>query len=255
MRFGVMIAFLVSACGRVGFDGAGGDGSAPCFPAGHDEDGDGVDDACDVCPHVPDPTQLDTDGDRVGDACDPEPMLPRQHIVLFDPFVTLSSDWLATSTGHIANDELVLDGSSAAKFMDRLLSAAHDLFVIGGTTGAIGSGNHLIGLFVGERLTPATYYCELFDNGSTVLNFTYTTDGTVYTHAGTASAVNRLGNGGGTLAMDVSQATTRCRSIWHDEPLAAMGNTPANIATEMFQVYAEGVDVHVRYLIQIRTAD
>jgi hypothetical protein len=49
----------------------------------HDEDADGVDDGCDVCPHVPDPAQLDSDGDGVGDACDPEPTNPRQHFVLF----------------------------------------------------------------------------------------------------------------------------------------------------------------------------
>jgi hypothetical protein len=76
---------VLAACGRVGFaprpDGLG---ATPCAtPANHDEDGDGVDDACDVCPHVPDPLQLDSDGDGVGDACDPEPNNPRQHFVLF----------------------------------------------------------------------------------------------------------------------------------------------------------------------------
>jgi hypothetical protein len=40
--------------------------------AGADRDGDGVADAVDNCPTVPNPEQRDTDGDGVGDACDPD---------------------------------------------------------------------------------------------------------------------------------------------------------------------------------------
>ncbi|MFQ5413694.1 MAG: thrombospondin type 3 repeat-containing protein [Phycisphaerae bacterium] len=35
-----------------------------------DTDGDGVPDAADTCPTVPDPDQSDLDGDGIGDACD-----------------------------------------------------------------------------------------------------------------------------------------------------------------------------------------
>jgi hypothetical protein len=45
-----------------------GDGGA-CSDA-VDTDGDGVGDACDVCPSVGNPDQFDTDGDGLGDACD-----------------------------------------------------------------------------------------------------------------------------------------------------------------------------------------
>jgi len=42
----------------------------PCVPVNHDEDLDGIDDACDLCPTVTD-DKLDTDGDGVGNDCDP----------------------------------------------------------------------------------------------------------------------------------------------------------------------------------------
>lgn len=67
-----------AACGRVGFDAR----PDAALPVGHDEDGDGVPDAIDVCPHIPD-DQRDRDGDGVGDACDPEPDIPRQRIARF----------------------------------------------------------------------------------------------------------------------------------------------------------------------------
>ncbi|HSD86423.1 MAG TPA: hypothetical protein VLB44_02875, partial [Kofleriaceae bacterium] len=65
---------------------------------GHDEDGDGFPDACDVCPTVPDGTQLDDDGDGVGDACDPRPAVAGDYILRFENH----ADQLAamyTSTG------------------------------------------------------------------------------------------------------------------------------------------------------------
>ncbi len=42
---------------------------------GSDVDGDGIDDAHDNCPGVPNPDQLDTDGDGIGDACDACPTI------------------------------------------------------------------------------------------------------------------------------------------------------------------------------------
>ena len=41
-----------------------------------DADGDGVADAADDCPRVPNPDQRDTDGDGIGDACDDCPLTP-----------------------------------------------------------------------------------------------------------------------------------------------------------------------------------
>lgn len=50
--------------------GSGGSNPDGCTPVGHDEDGDGVDDACDNCPSIANADQKDTDGDKLGDACE-----------------------------------------------------------------------------------------------------------------------------------------------------------------------------------------
>ena len=64
----------IAGCGRIAFDPVA---------LGHDEDGDGVRDIDDVCPHLADPTQDDGDGDGVGDACDPNPTVARETLALF----------------------------------------------------------------------------------------------------------------------------------------------------------------------------
>src|SRR5207253_1486994 len=45
-------------------------------PSTEDTDGDGIPDAQDNCPAIPNPAQTDTDGDGMGDLCDPCPLAP-----------------------------------------------------------------------------------------------------------------------------------------------------------------------------------
>ena len=45
-------------------------------PSAEDTDGDGISDAQDNCPAIPNPAQTDTDGDGIGDLCDPCPLAP-----------------------------------------------------------------------------------------------------------------------------------------------------------------------------------
>lgn len=87
---------LAAGC-RFGFDPATTSDADPVDGApmptctGHDEDGDGFPDACDVCPTVPDASQLDGDGDGVGDVCDPRPLIGGDYIQVFDPHTAMAT--------------------------------------------------------------------------------------------------------------------------------------------------------------------
>jgi matrixin/thrombospondin type 3 repeat protein len=51
-------------------------GPGTADPNVDDVDGDGIVDARDDCPAIPNPAQIDTDGDGIGDVCDPCPLAP-----------------------------------------------------------------------------------------------------------------------------------------------------------------------------------
>ena len=252
---------MLAGCGRVGFDLRAGAGDAtgdstlprPCHPVGHDEDADGIDDACDVCPHLADPAQADSDGDGVGDACDPEPANPRQQLLVFDPFTTLDPRWQAMSGAYVAGDQLVLPAATSASFLDWTEVATQDRLEIGGATMTKGATPAVLGLFIDQSSTVATYYCELFDDTSMALQFTYTYDQVTYTHDGVAPATSRLANGTGTLLFDVTPTTAHCESTWHGEPLQVTGAVPPGIPAQVISVFATGVDARIDWFVDIRT--
>lgn len=111
----------------------------PCAnPVLHDEDLDGLDDACDPCPHVSGDA-LDSDGDRVGDVCDPAPLEPRQHIAFFDAFTTVQTGWAYNDHGTLVAgalhvDALPMPGSEDADAVVDLHTQTGELRIaLGGT--------------------------------------------------------------------------------------------------------------------------
>jgi hypothetical protein len=116
--------FVCEAPGDGTGDGGPGDGDG-------DADDDGVLDAADNCPQVPNPAQADEDGDRlgdlcdpcppfagggdadgdgVGDACDPRPQSPGDQIVFFEGFAAdgLPAGWLPKGTWSVSGGSLRL---------------------------------------------------------------------------------------------------------------------------------------------------
>lgn len=108
----IAYALCLAACG-------GGDpatpivDAAPCVDTTHDEDGDGIGDACDICPAAPDPAQRDTTEaatmlafpDGVGDACDPRTRLSGDKLGAFEPFADAAESERWNGTGWtIEND-------------------------------------------------------------------------------------------------------------------------------------------------------
>lgn len=85
--------------------------------AEHDEDGDGILDACDLCPHLAG-FDVDPDGDGVGSACDPDPAMPNR-IAFFEGFNTPGLAGWVTSNASWSHDE------SNARQNDAELRSAH----------------------------------------------------------------------------------------------------------------------------------
>ena len=75
---------------------------------GHDDDGDGFDDAIDPCPADHGDT-ADADGDGVGNLCDPS-STPRDHAILFDTFAAPAAAWVSDSgTWRFGGDAIATD--------------------------------------------------------------------------------------------------------------------------------------------------
>ncbi len=269
LRALLLMCVLPVGCGRFGFSERTDDGGltddardasdardAPgdafvCVPVGHDEDADGVDDACDVCPHLPG-VQADADGDRVGDACDPEPMNPRQRIVVFDPFETLLPAWSSFGGAVVLGDKLRIGVSAGARYVTRPYTPGTDELVVGGATGAAGTGNRVVAITLASS-SLARFYCELFDDTAvSALKFTYTFDNVAYTIADEAPAATRIMNGAGRLSLATVGTTATCRSTWHGEDLTASAAIPA-ITVDVILLYAETIDASFDYFLQIHT--
>lgn len=101
------------------------DAAACVDPTHHDEDGDGVEDGCDNCPHVAQTSFDDDDQDGVGDGCDPDPGRRDTQLQFFG-FATpprdlvLAAD-LGTGMWSLAGDALRLSNGQQDKDYSALL--------------------------------------------------------------------------------------------------------------------------------------
>jgi hypothetical protein len=136
---------------------------AVCEGVGHDEDGDGIDDACDTCPTVPDPGQLDTDGDGLGDACeapgDPGVLSHLAYLSIFEGPLT-GPTWTLSQAYTVEADVLAVQDANCTQcgenaYLDLPVSGPH---AVEATFHPALDGQGWIGVRMGITAQPNTWY-------------------------------------------------------------------------------------------------
>lgn len=238
----VVIAVLASGCGRYAFEVS----DASSCALGHDEDGDAVDDGCDVCPHISDLDQSDQDGDGVGDACDPSNEIAHEW-VRFDPFVTFDTAvWRDFGVVTPGADSVIINGIAA----------------IAGIALDIVDGPVVIE-FAGRALqrdsTPAQIaihllespmlgcYAELYDPGTHYLKLTLIDNGT-YTSFSQTPIGAPLEPAELSLRVARDGQLFDARGVWAGTEHAVGGPCPLPIALTSFNVSAGRVELEVDYI-------
>jgi hypothetical protein len=128
---------------------------APCAlgPA-HDEDGDLIADACDLCAIDGLAVTPDVDGDGVGDPCDATIAVTPPSRQLFDPFAAPNQDWLAYGPDDwkVTTDVLRIQTSQANPASYRFLGTGFNHFVLRTIiSGTAGNNNSQIAGLIASR--------------------------------------------------------------------------------------------------------
>jgi Thrombospondin type 3 repeat len=173
---------MLAACGRFGFDGSPAtdgdviDGravldAAPCTAIGNDDDNDGVVDACDACPYLPN-AEADADGDGVGDACDPTGA--NESMTIFDPFTGSAFDprWTVGGDVTIGNSVARFDSRGGIAFLAYSDVPDTTEIAIRGTILEIAPGDKQLSLQFGEQTNPDAEYCEVYGDPGEGLKLT-----------------------------------------------------------------------------------
>ena len=147
---------------------------------GHDEDGDGIPDKIDLCPHVASMSNADGDGDGVGDVCDPEPTINRQSWLLFEPMTSPTSLTIGNGGWTLnADDYSFVDEANPAQLFYQGTIKDIDAW-IGFDIEALGTGGLQAAIITNGTMVPY-WYGELFDGGSGARISITEYDGTNYT--------------------------------------------------------------------------
>ncbi len=245
------------ACGRSGFTTQGPDARAIDAPPGHDEDGDGVADAVDNCPQLPNADQADLDGDGVGDACDPEPTLPRQSIALFTPMTGPDPTFALDAGWSQGNDVWHFTGATGVGHLHHTMPLANvDIWIeLDVTARAASATTFEISTSIGDDSAPF-FYGELYQDSTqakvAISQFTGSSYGSlVYmtlpngVHTGAITLHWQGRTGTPTLGFDAG---------WPTEPYHLTSNTSTYAGGDELGLYLQDLDVDVENLTVIATA-
>lgn len=261
MRALFMGAIAIGGCGRYQFDelhdATVGDGDAKVcgVPAGHDEDADGIDDACDFCPNLPD-TGVDTDGDGVGDLCDPTTNATEQ-LSLFDPFLlSRPMVWNYPTNTAVAGDALQISAIGRSVASPLVDPPIVEVISIEFEVTSVGGGNQRAISF-GFRDVPGShwYFCELTDiGGPSVAKLTYTPDsGQNYFAIDTTSVTAAFVPDRGRLEVAHSPTFATCRITWGGVQYEASGAIPNGLTATIGYLSVSNANVDARSIVRIST--
>jgi len=249
----VRIALLVglAACGRLDFaehvDASDAARDTPTA-TGHDEDGDGIPDSIDPCPHVAIGGMTDTDGDGVGDACDANPTTPSEHWLLFatmQPGDTAFDD-LSAATQEADSVRFASDQSPAVT-----MTLNHARIDLGWTANALlstASMQHQVAFGIDAAVQPEYYFCELNDNtmglhDAAVVSYDMT-NGYVQIAQMDPGAFH---TGAGYTRLDTG-TTMKLETGWTAQIYDVTAATPSYGGGTSIRFAFNGLDVSIRYL-------
>lgn len=252
------LLLLLTGCGRIAFQPAeettsdatpSPDAKVCVTPAGHDEDSDGVDDACDGCPHIADPAQPDTDGDGVDDACDPRPQQPGDSITFFDPFTTRLTAWTTVQNATYEGDDIY--AASGRLKLVRPLAPNNDTFIAGGEIFSLPlASQHQIILGNGDG--NASVYCELQSDTNGKLAATYTFDSMAYSSA-KSSAGPVLTPATFTVGSHVALPSFGCQTSWPVANPDFQTTIPPGINPTVVGLDASNLEIRFHYYLTIHS--
>lgn len=259
----VVVAAGTSGCGRLGFDpdeqtidDAAGGTDATDAVTGHDEDGDGVVDANDNCPHLANLDQGDTDGDEVGDACDPQPLTAGEHIALFatltpgDQPLALGGD----GTWTTAADGLGFTGGFGTLRFDLPLGAARVAFGIDVVGLVTGMGQHQIALGTGDGTN--SYFVQVQDDMGTRRATVTHEQSQIYTDLATQPLTSGIRLGPLMLQHTMRAGSPPVVSLdagWPGDPYQLSADAPLYTGATALQLGINNLELTVRYVVVIRS--
>lgn len=236
LRFGEGAGAMAGACVAAAIDAGELDAMLDArpidAPPGPDEDGDGVEDVADNCPHVDNPQQENFGetnagelADGVGDACDPEPTTAGNQLALFDGFNGALVGWTASGSVNPGNGRVRLGGN--AQLLSNAVHPRHVQVVIGAR--ALGSIEQ-VGVTVGAAV-------QLTQVGATVAQVPNATPRLRLAYGGNnvGDVVSTSING--TQGFRLALTTTRTQ--WTGE-VETLGGQPITLRRAVMQALSNG---------------
>ncbi len=221
----------------------------------HDEDRDGIGDACDPCPYVAG-TASDIDGDGVGDACDPEPAVAKQRWVFFDPFTSQDARWTESAKTTFANDRMTIDDGYVL-----LATKTGELrFAAGGQVTAVAqTAPHQHAIVFAKGANGAYHYVEAYDDSGMGGSLAITRyNGTDYLGLATTDYPGALPAGAWAWVVDESVSAqkitfTAVQGGTSYPTLSAMTAMPALVADTTIEIGTNNITITYDYFAAIET--